>query len=57
MNFSEKLTLQIQRLGIADTCKALNISRRTLESWRYGQPPREVIQIGAIAILSKTQTK
>ena len=57
MNFSEKLTLQIQRLGIAKTCKALNISRRTLESWRYGQPPREVIQIGAIAILSKTQTK
>jgi hypothetical protein len=57
MNFSQKLTIQIQRLGIAEACKALKISRRTLETWRYGQPPREVIQIGAIAILSRTQTK
>lgn len=57
MTFTEKLTLQINRLGIAETCKALNISRRTLESWRYGQPPREVIQIGAIAILTRTKSK
>ena len=57
MSFHFHLNLQIQRLGIAETCKALNISRRTLESWRYGKPPRLVIQVGAIEILKSTSPK
>jgi hypothetical protein len=57
VSFATELEKHVARLGIAETCKALGISRRTLETWRYGQPPREVIQIGAIAILSRTQTK
>lgn len=55
MTFSSHLNIQIARLGIAEACKALNISRRTLESWRYGKPPRLVIQVGAIIILKQTK--
>ena len=49
--FASVLNHQIARLGIPEACKVLNISRRTLESWRYGKPPRMVIQVGALAIL------
>ena len=50
--FASVLNHQIARLGIPEACKVLNISRRTLESWRYGKPPRLVIQVGALAILA-----
>lgn len=50
--FASVLNDQIARLGIPEACNVLNISRRTLEFWRYGKPPRLVIQVGALAILA-----
>ena len=49
--FASVLNDQIARLGIPEACRVLNISRRTLECWRYGKPPRMVIQVGALTIL------
>jgi DNA-binding transcriptional regulator YiaG len=58
MNFATKISNHTRRLGIAEVCAALNISRRTLEAWRYGtKPPRKVIQIGALALLDAIKTK
>jgi len=58
MTFSTKISNHTRRLGIAEVCAALNISRRTLEAWRYGtRPPRKVIQIGALALLDAIPTK
>ena len=58
MTFSTKISAEVRRLGIAEVCAALKISRRTLESWRYGtRPPRKVIQAGALALLDAIPTK
>jgi len=58
MNFATKISNHTRRLGIPEVCAALNISRRTLEAWRYGtKPPRKVIQIGALALLDAIKTK
>jgi len=58
MTFATKISNHTRRLGIAEVCAALNISRRTLEAWRYGtKPPRKVIQIGALALLDSIPTK
>jgi len=58
MNFATKISNHTRRLGIAEVCAALNISRRTLEAWRYGaKPPRKVIQAGALALLHAIPTK
>ena len=58
MNFASRISIHVRRLGIAEVCAALNISRRTLEAWRYGtKPPRKVIQIGALALLDAIPTK
>jgi DNA-binding transcriptional regulator YiaG len=58
MTFATKISNHTRRLGIAKVCAALNISRRTLEAWRYGtKPPRKVIQIGALALLDAIKTK
>ena len=58
MTFANKISNHTRRIGIAEVCAALNISRRTLEQWRYGtRPPRKVIQIGALALLDAIPTK
>ena len=53
MTFAQSLDQHVQRLGIAQTCAVLGISRRTLEQWRAGREPREIIKRGVQAILSE----
>jgi len=53
MTFSQSLDQHVQRIGIAQTCAALSITRRTLEQWRAGREPREIIRRGVLAILEE----
>ena len=56
MTFAAQLEKHVARLGLAAALAAFaeagdSITRRTLETWRYGKAPRAVIQRGALAIL------
>ena len=57
MSFAAELEKHVARLGIAESCAALEITRRTLEQWRAGREPRQIVQRGALAILSETRPK
>ena len=53
MTFAQSLDAHVARLGIAQICAALGITRRTLEQWRAGREPREIIRRGVLAILGE----
>lgn len=53
MTFAQSLDQHVKRLGIAQTCAVLEVSRRTLEQWRAGREPREIIRRGVLAILEE----
>ena len=55
MSFAAALKKHVARLGIAESCAALNVTRRTLEQWRAGREPRQIVQRGALVILSETR--
>ena len=57
MSFATELEKHVARLGISESCAALEITRRTLEQWRAGREPRQIVQRGALAILSETRPK
>ena len=57
MSFATELEKHVARLGIAESCAALDVTRRTLEQWRAGREPRQIVQRGALAILSGTRPK
>jgi hypothetical protein len=57
MSFATELEKHVARLGIAESCAALDVTRRTLEQWRAGREPRQIVQRGALVILSETRPK
>lgn len=55
MTFAQSLDQHVARLGIAQTCAVLGITRRTLEQWRAGREPRLIIRRGVLAVLEETK--